>query len=48
MIARLLSYLSCWHCWDLVAEADLDDVRTCEKCGTQHVLQVDGWSPIGR
>jgi hypothetical protein len=44
MLKQLESLLGrCWHSWDLVPDADLDDVRTCAKCGRQDVLQTDGW-----
>ena len=45
VLRRLLSL--CWHRWDLVPDADLDDIRTCEKCGARAVLQVDGWHRLG-
>jgi hypothetical protein len=43
MLRKILNWLPCWHQWDLVSDADLDDVRTCAKCGRQDILQVNGW-----
>ncbi len=44
MTGRLLGkFVPCWHRWDLVSDADLDDVRTCARCGRRDVLTVDRW-----
>lgn len=40
-------FARCWHDWDLVPDADLDDVRTCRKCKASAIRQVDGWHDLG-
>jgi len=46
MLCKLFGWVPWVHRWDLVPDADLDDVRTCERCGRRDVLQVDGWHRI--